>query len=83
MIIKMGIKRPGVFHSITDNPSSESTFNIIIKIADVPDDLRYPHATLLLSKGVDVKVISEDWDIVILKVHLILIHISFLLGKKK
>ncbi|MFV2048555.1 tyrosine-type recombinase/integrase [Metabacillus sp. YM-086] len=46
------------------NPSNiRRTFNRLIKKADLPKirfhDLRHTHATLLLSKGVNVKVVSE------------------------
>jgi integrase len=51
-------------HGTPLNPANvRRTFNRIIKVADVPKirfhDLRHTHATLLLSKGVNVKVISE------------------------
>lgn len=51
-------------HGTPFNPANiRRTFKRIIKMADVPDirfhDLRHTHATLLLSKGVNVKVISE------------------------
>jgi integrase len=42
---------------------NEEEVNRLIKLADVPKvrfhDLRHTHATLLLSKGINVKVISE------------------------
>ncbi|MBX9988052.1 site-specific integrase [Priestia aryabhattai] len=46
------------------NPANvRRTFKKLIKLADVSDirfhDLRHTHATLLLSKGINVKVISE------------------------
>ncbi|MBM7702850.1 tyrosine-type recombinase/integrase [Metabacillus iocasae] len=51
-------------HGTPFNPANvRRTFNRLIKLADVPKirfhDLRHTHATLLLSKGVNVKVISE------------------------
>jgi integrase len=51
-------------HGTPFNPANiRRTFKRIIKMADVPDirfhDLRHTHATLLLSNGVNVKVISE------------------------
>lgn len=51
-------------HGTPLNPANvRRSFNRIIKVADVPKilfhDLRHTYATLLLSKGVNVKVISE------------------------
>lgn len=51
-------------HGTPFNPANiRRTFKRIIKFADVPEirfhDLRHTHATLLLSKGINVKVISE------------------------
>ncbi|HWL26047.1 MAG TPA: tyrosine-type recombinase/integrase [Ureibacillus sp.] len=46
------------------NPANvRRTFNRLIKLADAPQirfhDLRHTHATVLLAKGINVKVISE------------------------
>jgi integrase len=45
------------------NIRNEEEVNRFLKLADVPKirfhDLRHTHATLLLSKGINVKVISE------------------------
>lgn len=51
-------------HGTPLNPVNiRRTFKRMIKMADVPEirfhDLRHTHATLLLSNGVHVKVISE------------------------
>ena len=51
-------------HGTPLNPANvRRTFNRLIKLADVPQirfhDLRHTHATLLLAKGINVKVISE------------------------
>jgi len=51
-------------HGTPLNPANvRRSFNKLIKLADVPKirfhDLRHTHATLLLSKGINVKVISE------------------------
>lgn len=51
-------------HGTPLNPANiRRTFKRMIKMADVPEirfhDLRHTHATLLLSNGVHVKVISE------------------------
>nr|WP_251025966.1 site-specific integrase [Bacillus sp. ISL-47] len=51
-------------HGTPLNPANvRRSFNRLINLADVPKirfhDLRHTHATLLLSKGVNVKVISE------------------------
>ncbi|MGU3394057.1 tyrosine-type recombinase/integrase [Priestia sp. D51] len=51
-------------HGTPFNPANvRRTFKKLIKLADVSDirfhDLRHTHATLLLSKGINVKVISE------------------------
>jgi len=51
-------------HGTPLNPANvRRTFNRLIKVADVPKirfhDLRHTHATVLFSKRVNVKVISE------------------------
>ncbi|WP_129727958.1 site-specific integrase [Ectobacillus funiculus] len=51
-------------HGMPVNPANvRRTFNRFIKVADAPKirfhDLRYTHANLLLSKGINVKIISE------------------------
>ncbi|AZV44875.1 integrase [Peribacillus asahii] len=51
-------------HGTPLNPANvRRTFNRLIKLADVPQirfhDLRHTHATMLLAKGINVKVISE------------------------
>ncbi|WP_242272077.1 site-specific integrase [Bacillus cereus group sp. BfR-BA-01310] len=51
-------------HKTPHNPTNvRRTFNRLIEAADVPKirfhDLRHTHATLLFSKGINVKIISE------------------------
>ncbi|WP_435053869.1 tyrosine-type recombinase/integrase [Peribacillus frigoritolerans] len=54
-------------HGTSLNPANvRRTFNRLIKVADVPKirfhDLRHTHATLLLSKGVNVKVTLDTYS---------------------